>query len=99
MPNEHKLNHFHNYIEEIIYQSKLSNILFYEPGTLNYSEVICRTVWNKINRKDILMKNYTNLNIPGYMYNIRKVSISHSNLGIENDTIICHNFFIYFKLS
>ena len=42
--------------------------------------------------------NYTNLNLPGYMYNIRKVSISHSNLGDENDIIICKNFCIYFKL-
>ena len=130
LPNDHKLNHFHNFMEKIIYQPKLSNILFYEPGTLNYSEVICRTVWSKINRKDILLKtikfigdensqilyfnygedtimnvlnfhfsnNYSNINIPGYMYTLRKVSISHSNLGIENNTIICQNFFIYFKL-
>ena len=117
-------------MEKIIYQPKLSNILFYEPGTLNSSEVICRTVWSKINRKDILLKtikfigeensqilyfnygedtimnilnfqfsnNYTNINIPGYMYTLRKVSISHSNLGIENDITISQNFFIYFKL-
>ena len=39
--------------------------------------------------------NYTNLNLPGYMYNIRKVSISHSNLGDENDIIICKNFCIF----
>ena len=118
-------------MEKIIYQPKLSNILFYEPGTLNSSEVICRTVWSKINRKDILLKtikfigeensqilyfnygedtimnilnfqfsnNYTNINIPGYMYTLRKVSISHSNLGIENDITISQNFFIYFKLN
>ena len=42
--------------------------------------------------------NYINLNLPGHMYNIRKVSISHNNLGDENDIIICKNFFIYFKL-
>ena len=27
--------------------------------------------------------NYTNLNLPDYMYNIRKVSISRSNSGDE----------------
>jgi glycosyltransferase involved in cell wall biosynthesis len=130
LPTDHKLNHFHNYTKKIIYQPELSNILFYEPGKLNYSEVICRTIWNKLIRKDVLLKtikfidtennkklhfnygedtimnvlnfqfaiNYSNIYVPGYMYNIRKISISHSNLGTENDIIICQNFFIYFKL-
>ena len=130
LPLDHKLNHFHNFKEKNIYQPELSNILFYEPGTLHYSEIICRTVWSKIIRKDILLKtikfigydnykklyfnygedtimnvvnfqyanNYTNINIPGYMYNIRKISISHSDIGNENDIIICKNLYIYFKL-
>jgi glycosyltransferase involved in cell wall biosynthesis len=130
MPNDHKLNHFHNFTEKIIYQPKLSDILFYAPRTLNYSEVICRPLWSKIIRKDILLKtikfigdnnykqlyfnygedtimnvvnfqyakNYTNIKIPGYMYNIRKISISHSNLGNENDILIYKSLFIYFKL-
>ena len=117
-------------MELTLYQPELSNILFYEPRTLNYSEVICRTIWNKIFRKEVLLKtikfidtennkklhfnygedtimnvlnfqfsiNYSNIYLPGYMYNIRKISISHSNLGTENDIIICQNFFLYFKL-
>ena len=103
-PNSHILNHFHNFTEKIIYQPELSNILFYVPGTLNHSEVICRSIWNKLIRKEIILKtikfigdnnnkcinfnygedtimnvvnfqfanNYTNLNLPGYMYNIKK---------------------------
>ncbi len=103
-PNAHKLNHFHNFTEKIIYQPELSNILFYVPGTLYHSEVICRSIWNKLIRKEIILKtikfigdnnnkcinfnygedtimnvvnfqfanNYTNLNLPGYMYNIKK---------------------------
>lgn len=130
MPIEHKLNHFHNFTEKIVYQPKLSDILFYAPGTLNYSEVICRPLWSKIIRKDILVKtikfigdnndkqlyfnygedtimnvinfqyakNYTNIKIPGYMYNIRKKSISHDCLADENDIIIYKSLLIYFKL-
>ena len=128
MPDDHRLNHYHNFKEKIIRQPELSNILFYKPRTLNYSEVICRTVWSKIVRKDILLKtinfignnkntkinygedtimnvlnfqysnNYSNINLPGYMYNFRKVSISHSILGSEHDLLISHYFLKYFKL-
>lgn len=128
MPDDHRLSHYHNFKEKIIRQPELSNILFYKPRTLNYSEVICRTVWSKIVRKDVLLKtinfignnkntkinygedtimnvlnfqysnNYSNINLPGYMYNFRKVSISHSILGSEHDLLICHSFLKYFKL-
>ena len=128
MPDDHRLNHYHNFKEKIIKQPELSNILFYIPRTLNYSEVICRTVWSKIVRKDVLLKtinfignnknskinygedtimnvlnfqysnNYSNINLPGYMYNFRKVSISHSILGSEHDLLISHYFLKYFKL-
>jgi hypothetical protein len=42
--------------------------------------------------------NYSNINKPGYMYNLRKVSISHSIIGTENDITICLHFFKFFKL-
>ena len=103
------LTHLHNYSKSIIEQPELSTIIFYIPQTHNYSSVICRTLWNKIYKKDIMLnsinyigkkiysksyinygedtimnilnfhfaKNYTNINIYGYMYNVRNDSISH----------------------
>ena len=108
-PKDHILNHYHNFSKKIIYQPELSNIIYYKPQTKNYSSVICRTIWNKLYRKDILLKainyigneyyekyniifgedtilniinfhfanNYTNINILGYLYNIRESSITH----------------------
>lgn len=112
-PIDQEFNHYHNYSKNIIYQPELSNILFYIPNEKEYSRVKCRTVWNKIYKRDIVLKsinyigesffhnyyfiiaedtiiniiifnfarNYTNLNIPGYLYNVRKSSITHR----END--------------
>lgn len=128
IPTDQTLNHNHNFEKKIINQPELSNILFYKPRTLNYSEVICRTLWSKIVRKDVFIKtinfigdknntkfnygedtimnilnfqfsnNYSNINIPGYMYNLRKVSVSHSIIGTEHDILICLHYFKYFKL-
>ena len=53
-PSPNELNHFHNYNENIIYQPELSTIIFYIPGTKNYSSIICRTVWNKIYKKEVM---------------------------------------------
>ena len=43
-------------------------------------------------------KNYTNLNIPGYLYNLRKSSISHSNEGIDFLKKKSISFILYFSL-
>ena len=129
-PKDHELNHFHNYFKKIIYQPELSNILFYKPNTKIYSKIKCRTVWNKLYKKDIALKsiyyigksyfenyylivaedtllniilfnfaqNYTNLNIPGYLYNLRKSSITHME---ENDDFLMKksiSYFLYFQL-
>ena len=53
-PLEHRRNHFHNFNEQIIFHPKLSNILFFENEI--YSDVICRCLWNKMIRKDVLFK-------------------------------------------
>ena len=130
IPEEHTLNHFHNFTQKIIYQPELSNLLFFKPREKNYSDIICRCVWNKIIKKQILLKtinflgkyiyknqyfnfaedtiiniinfqyanNYTNIDIPGYLYNIREKSISHGNLGKNHDIMISSNFFLYLKL-
>ena len=130
IPKDHTLNHFHNFSEKIIYQPKLSNLLFFNPKENNYSDIICRSIWNKMIKKNILLKtinflenyiyknkyfnfaedtiiniinfqfanNYSNLNLPGYLYNIRKKSISHGNFGKNHDIMISRNFFLYLKL-
>ena len=121
-PKGPSLNHFHNFSQKIIYQPKLSNLLFYVPNTNNYSNIICRPIWNKIVKRSILIKsfkflkkeiyknkhfnyaedtlmniinfqyakNYSNINIPSYLYNIRNNSISHQNfkLNINNKVLI-----------
>jgi len=130
IPKEHRLNHLHKFSEKIIYQPKLSNLLFFEPIERNYSDIICRPIWNKIIKKKILLKtinflgkdiyknkyfnfaedtiiniinfqfakNYSNVDVPGYLYNIRKKSITHGDLGINHDIMISNNFFLYLKL-
>ena len=130
IPNEHKLKHFHNFSEKIIYQTQLSNILFFEPRNKNNSRLICRNIWNKAIKKNILLKtinfigkdiykykyfnyaedtiiniinfefakNYSNVNIPGYLYIIRKKSISHGNFEPENIISNSKNFLLYLKL-
>ena len=42
--------------------------------------------------------NYTNINFPGYLYNIRKKSISHKNFGPDYDIQISVNFLLYLTL-
>ena len=129
-PKNHILNHNHNYNKNIIYQPELSNIIYYTPRTKEYHDIICRTVWNKIYRREIQLKtieyigdeyyldeflivaddtllnilnfqfanNYSNINIPGYLYNFKSSSMSNgyiNNLHRINQDI---SFFLYFKI-
>ena len=57
IPNEHYLSHNHNYKETIIYQPKLSNILFHIPSSSNYTKIFCRTLWSKLYRKYVLLES------------------------------------------
>ena len=41
--------------------------------------------------------NYSNIDLPGYMYNLRGVSMSRGDGGIELKTIRSINHFLYFK--
>ena len=121
-PIEHKFNHYHNFVKNIIYQPELSDILFYIPNTYNYTDIFCRIIWNKIIRKTILLNtieyinnlnfitaddtilnilnfnyayNYSNIKLPGYLYNIRENRISK----IDNHTLKdSFNNLLYFKL-
>ena len=42
--------------------------------------------------------NYSNIDLPGYMYNIRKVSMSNGDGGIKLTKIRCINYFMYFNI-
>ena len=59
-----------------------------------------------ITADDILMNlivyhyanNYSNIEIPGYLYNIRKASMSHGDGGNELNIIRSINYFLYFQI-
>ena len=129
-PKGHIFNHNHRFSKKIIYQPELSNIIYYKPKTKNYSSVICRTVWNKLYKKEIFLKaanyignnyykkyyiiivedtliniinfhfanNYTNINFLGYLYNIRKSSITHLKEAKEFLIKKTISFFLFYKL-
>ena len=130
LPEDHKLSHYHNYTKQIIYQPELSNIIYYKPNSRNYSSIICRSIWNKLIRKEIMLNvikylnndsfkdqfliaaddtplnmlafefanNYSNINSPGYLYNLREEGMSNDNKGnIKHDIILTYNFLLYFK--
>ena len=59
-----------------------------------------------ITADDILMNlisyhfanNYSNIDLPGYMYNLRKVSMSHGDGGNELKIIRSINYLLYFRI-
>ena len=55
-PDNNFESHYHDLNKKIIYQPELSNILFYKSNTKIYSKIKCRNVWNKIYKKDIVVK-------------------------------------------
>jgi glycosyltransferase involved in cell wall biosynthesis len=127
-PIYHELNHYHNFKEVFIYQPELSNLIFYNPNKKSYSSIICRTIWNKMIRKSILInsikymelsfhntfliaaddtsinilnfnyaRNYSNIKLPGYLYNIRKDSMSRIDVGNKHDLSVGYNYLLYFE--
>ena len=42
--------------------------------------------------------NYSNINLPGYLYNVRKRSMSRGNNGKKHELIVSNNYLLYFKL-
>lgn len=127
IPKNYQLIHAHNFQKKIIYQPELSEILFKKPNSNKYSSIICRPIWNKLIRKEIILKsieyvdsffhdkfmivaddtpinimsfnfakNYSNIKIPGYLYNKRENSMSRglkTNFYIVRD----YNFLLYYK--
>lgn len=126
IPKLHIANHYHNFGKNIIFQPELSNILYYLPGTKQYSRTICRNIWNKMIRNQLLIKaskyigkdfyneyiittddmmlniivyqfiqNFSNINLPGYLYVRRNVSMSRGG-GINLITTRTKNYVYYF---
>ena len=126
-PNSYRKIHYHNFPKDIIYQPELSNILFKNNGIIEFNQIICTNISNKLIKKevlkdmidyigynyyseqivitddDILMNiisyhfahNYSNINIPGYLY-MRRDSSSFE----ENNTkvIKSKNYFFFLKI-
>ena len=42
--------------------------------------------------------NYSNIDVPGYLYNIRKISMSHGDGGDELKKIRSINYLLYFQI-
>ena len=130
IPKAQHLNHFHNFSKKIINQPELSEILFYKPNSKKYSSIICRTIWNKLIRKEIMLNsinylnndffqnqfliaaddtpinilafqfgtNYSNINSPGYLYNLRNDGMSTFSKGnILHNKILSYNYLLYLK--
>ena len=120
--------HYHNFSDKIINQPQLSDLVFYIPNTKNYSKIICKSLGNKIFRKEILLKtinyigkdyykeffitaedtlislvcyqfanNYSNINYPGYMYNIRENSMTHGKKNIKQKILFNYNYLLFNK--
>ena len=127
-PEDDFNTHYHNFNETIIFQPKLSEILYYLPRTQQNSPTICRNIWNKMIRKKVFLKannyigkeyynkilvtsddmminiisyqfanNYSNINLPGYLYIKRKKSMSRGGNRKEK-ALRARNYFYYFKL-
>ena len=128
-PKDDFERHEHKFVKNIIHQQELSNLLFYLPGTKNYSRIICRSISNKMIRKEILIqtnnyigkkyyhefiitaddlimnivsyqfaKNYTNVNLPGYLYVKKKDSVLQGNEVIKLNKIKALNYLFYIEL-
>ena len=55
-PSSKYLNHNHKYRKDIFFQPEVSDILFYLPNSKRYTHVRCNTIWNKIIRRNVLLK-------------------------------------------
>ena len=129
LPKYHLSNHHHNFSQQIIYQPELSTIIFYIPNKNQTTYSICRNIWNKLIRKEILLKmneyigkkylnqviiraddmlmniiinqfarNYSNIDYPGYLYNLRVINMSRGQGGTELKKIRTRNIIHYFQI-
>ena len=58
LPKNGSDRHYHEFHNNIIYQPELSEILYYKPGTNEYNYIICRNIFNKLIRRNLLVRTY-----------------------------------------
>ena len=58
LPKDGSDRHYHEFNNNIIYQPELSEILYYTPGTNEYNYIICRNIFNKLIRRNLLVQTY-----------------------------------------
>ena len=67
-------------------------------GTDYYNEFFITAEDTIINLVSIhFSKNYSNINFPGYMYNIRNKSMTHGKRNKKYEILFCYNHLLYFK--
>ena len=129
LPDNHYETHYHGFPKDVISQPELSSLLYYLPGSKNYTKTICRNIWNKVIRRKVFLKvdkyvgkeyydafvitaddmlmniivyqyaqNYSNIILPGYLYNIRRVSMSRGEGGFKLKKVRTINHYLYFSL-
>ena len=64
-------------------------------GTNIYFNLAEDTIMNVLNFQ--FASNYSNINVSGYIYNIRKKSITHGNMGKDHEITNCKSVLIYLK--
>lgn len=79
---EKKKYHYHFFQRSIIYQPELSGIIFYKPNTKKFTSVICRPIWNKMIRKEILLKTINYIGID--YYNIFFITAEDTLINVLN---------------
>jgi glycosyltransferase involved in cell wall biosynthesis len=58
LPKDGNDRHYHEFNNNIIYQPELSEILYYTPRTKEYNYIICRNIFNKLIRRNLLVQTY-----------------------------------------
>jgi len=85
-PDNHQSHHYHGFEKIIIYQPELSNIIFFNPISKNYSSIICRTIWNKLIRKTILIKSIEYIDVDFNNQYLIKETKAFRRKSIKEDT-------------
>jgi len=128
LPKDGSDRHYHEFNNNIIYQPELSEILYYTPGTNEYNYIICRNIFNKLIRRNLLVqtykfigkeyyhkyiitaddmimnivsyqfaKNYSNINLPGYLKVIKRNSRKCEKEYNKQKHIKIMNYLLFLK--
>ena len=82
---------------KIIRRKVLLNSIFY-IGDYFYKEFFITAEDTMINIICLhFSQNYSNINLPGYMYNIRQISMTHGKSNKKKNKLFCYNHLLYLK--